>query len=714
MQLRPASEGTEESLLRNEINQSLLSLLRAALVIGLITNFLFGVTDILFEPVHDLRIGALRLVLVGAVIALWIAAQQRQAVRWAVPLSLAALASGCIQAVGPTAMHGDLTTPIVLSLALAAAVSTAAPWGVAGQLAAIVVTIVTTIGSIALATGDLHVALAAYPTTAAAIVFSMSLYGATVCRRSSVLSIERGLALLRSSQTLEAREAQIRDQLVQLDTLYRTAPIGLSLIDRELRFVRINDTLAEMNGVPASAHLGLTLRDILPELADQLEPLYRGIFATGRPVLNNDIAGTTARAPGVMRHWRAGYWPVQDPQGLVVAVSSVVQEITEQKHAQEAIAQLNANLEHRVRERTAQLSALVENTGDAIWSIDSEYRMAVINTVAEQWFRETYGKPLRMDDPLDQRAPADESAIWRPLYDKALAGERLVFEREYPKNGELHSYLISVTPIVTEGNVNGATVFAKDITDLKRAQERVREHQAALSHMLRLHTIGEMAAGLAHEINQPLAAISNYARGCRNRITSGGMPPEQLLPVLEEIATQALRAGEIIRRLRSMVEKREPTRETVNLNSVVTEAVHVVEGQTRQQGVTMNLDLAFGLPAIDMDRIQIEQVIVNLLLNSLEAMPAVDGRARHVTVRTAQRSDHSVEVVVEDSGSGLAPAIAEKMFEPFFTMKAAGLGMGLTISRSIIEAHGGRIWAANNPDCGTQVHVVLPSTAAEH
>jgi len=864
---QPASavDEADVAVLRDEIHGTLLYLLRAGVLIGLIADVLFGIADIFFEPRHDLRIALVRIAILGTCGGLWVATYRQWAMRRAVPLALLGVALGCVLIVGPTAMHDDLANPMVLTLAFAAAISLAAPWGVGGQLAAILVTSLTTVVTIALVTGELRLGLAEYPPVTAAIVFGASLFGAAVCRRSNLLSVERGIGLRRSLRTLAVKEAQIRNQLVQLDTLYRSAPIGLSLVDRELRYLRINDTLADMRGLPADAHIGRTLREVLPTLADTLEPIYRRVLATGEPVLGFEISGSTGKSPGDTRHWRCDYWPLQAAGGRVDAVSCVVQDVTEPRRAQEAAVQLNADLERRVSERTvqleatnarlelesavrqqaaealrrsqeqlrniidnttaviylkdlngryllinrqyealfhvsrerivgktdydvfprdaadmfsrndrevltaghaltfeetvpqddgahtyvsikfplrdtagipyaacgistditprkrmeaqleesrAQLIAVVENTTDAIWSVDLKYRMIVANPVVARWFREAFGRDLRSADPFEQRAPESENLRWRPLYDRAFAGERLAFEREFSTDGTVRSYLISMTPIVTGDHVSGATVFAKDITDLRRAEARAREHQAELSHVLRLHTIGELAASLAHEINQPLGAILNYARGCRNRILSGDTQLDAFLPVLEDIATQALRSSEIIRRLRLMVEKRTPTRDTVDINAVVTEAVRVMSPELRHQGVTLNLELAPDLPAVEIDSIQIEQVIVNLLLNSLEAMQASTAQTRHVTVRTEAVDTHSVQTLVRDTGGGVPPAMHERMFEPFFSGKPSGLGMGLAISRSIVEGHGGRIWAANHPDCGTQVYVVLPSVTA--
>jgi signal transduction histidine kinase len=242
--------------------------------------------------------------------------------------------------------------------------------------------------------------------------------------------------------------------------------------------------------------------------------------------------------------------------------------------------------------------------------------------------------------------------------------------------------------------------------ELRRAQQAALQHQADLAHVLRLDTIGEMAAGLAHEINQPLGAIANYAQGCVRRLRDGTAEPAAMLPIVEEIGSEALRAGEVIRRLRDLIRKDGARHVEADLNHLVRKSVRLIEPEMRARSVALRLDLAPTLPTIVCNDIQIEQVLLNLLLNGIEA---IDGGANgHLTlaVRTALVGN-SAEVEVCDSGIGL-PAPPADVFAPFYTTKAKGLGMGLSISRSIIEAHGGRLSGTRNPDRGATFRFTLP------
>jgi C4-dicarboxylate-specific signal transduction histidine kinase len=247
---------------------------------------------------------------------------------------------------------------------------------------------------------------------------------------------------------------------------------------------------------------------------------------------------------------------------------------------------------------------------------------------------------------------------------------------------------------------------------LEEAHEALRRHQAELAHALRLHTMGEMAAALAHEINQPLGAITNYAKGGAQRLRAGAVEPAALCEAFEQIAREGLRAGEILRGMRKLVQRESTVSDGVDVNALAAEAVRLLEPQARLHGVAVRFEGAPGLPPIEADATQIEQVILNLTLNGLEAAASAKGARREVTVVTSAR-DEAVEVAVSDTGGGLAPAVERRLFTPFVTTKANGLGLGLAISRSIIESHGGHLWATSQPGAPTTFRFSLPLGAGE-
>jgi signal transduction histidine kinase len=240
-------------------------------------------------------------------------------------------------------------------------------------------------------------------------------------------------------------------------------------------------------------------------------------------------------------------------------------------------------------------------------------------------------------------------------------------------------------------------------------QARERQHRAELEHAARLSTLGEMAAGLAHEINQPLAAIVSYATGCLVRIESGTATVETLGAIVGEISDEAMRAGEVLRRIRDFSRNGTRRLERVDPNDLVRSALRLASGDARRLEVSVSVDLRPETSPVEVDRVQVEQVILNLLRNAFEAMddPARDDR--RLRVETTMPAPGIVEVAVGDSGAGVPPAARAQLFDPFFTTKRDGLGLGLAISRRIVEAHGGRLWSTPNRDRGTTFRFSLPT-----
>jgi signal transduction histidine kinase len=251
-----------------------------------------------------------------------------------------------------------------------------------------------------------------------------------------------------------------------------------------------------------------------------------------------------------------------------------------------------------------------------------------------------------------------------------------------------------------------ATRQIRQLQEHSLFEARAREQEERLAHLLRVGSMGEMAAQIAHEVNQPLGAIVNYANGLSTRLRARGAEPE-LIEAAQSIALEGMRAAEVIRRIRKFVRRSEGDRDLTEVNELVRAAVELVEPETRRNGIDVQLRLAPSLPKVEVDRVQVEQVVVNLLRNAIEAMAGSRGHGHEILVATAV-DDAAVEVRVHDSGAGVAPDVAEHMFDAFFTTKPDGVGMGLSISRSIIESHGGKLRAERNADRGMTFAFTLP------
>ncbi|MCB2263714.1 MAG: PAS domain S-box protein [Candidatus Thiosymbion ectosymbiont of Robbea hypermnestra] len=314
-------------------------------------------------------------------------------------------------------------------------------------------------------------------------------------------------------------------------------------------------------------------------------------------------------------------------------------------------------------------------------------------------YANTAGSPLlaTWDTREGNRLPVR----WTQEIQEAL-GDGRSRERETEIGDQVYSLL--VVPIPEPGYAN---IYARDITAIRRAEQESRRHQAELVHVCRLSTMGEVATGMAHEINQPLSAIVNFANGCSRRLRDNSGRHQELVDAMGQITLQARRASEIIRRLRALVGKQPPIRSQVDLNHLVREVCSFVEFDAGKMGFTIALDLWPGGIRVDVDLVQIEQVLLNLVRNALDALQEVPLPARRLTLCT-RLIDGDAEAVVQDSGPGIAPERLPSLFEPFFTTKESGMGMGLPISRTILENHGGSIRVESTPREGAAFVIRLP------
>ena len=265
--------------------------------------------------------------------------------------------------------------------------------------------------------------------------------------------------------------------------------------------------------------------------------------------------------------------------------------------------------------------------------------------------------------------------------------------------------------LVTKRTRELSTANAKlerQIVERQNAEEEAISRRAELAHIHRLNTMGEMASGFAHELNQPLSAIANFARGCIRRINKGDTDTRELLSALEQVAAQSTRAGEIIKRIRTFVKKEDPRRVRDDINRVIRKTLEFIQSDAERQKIRIELDFATALPEVEIDVVQVEQVILNLVRNGIEAMNAATGSPRTLTIRTLEMENGYIDISVIDTGPGIQPDHLENMLDPFVTTKDHGLGLGLSISRSIVEAHGGRLRAGNVRGAGAIVSFSLP------
>ncbi len=294
-----------------------------------------------------------------------------------------------------------------------------------------------------------------------------------------------------------------------------------------------------------------------------------------------------------------------------------------------------------------------------------------------------------------------------PIYWKRVVEEVLNAGRSREVEVTTHDgiYSLLLAPVPDLDYVN---IYGRDITAVRRAEEEARHRQNELIHVSRLSTMGEMATGIAHELNQPLSAIVNFANGCARRLRLGIGEKEELIAAMEQIASQARRAGEIIKRLRSMVARKQPVREEVDLNLLVADACALLSHERKRLGVAVESRLSPAPVVARVDPVQIEQVILNLLRNALDALEGREMESRRLIVSTGITSEGQVYIEVQDNGTGISPEDLKHLFDPFFTTKKSGMGMGLSISQTIVTEHNGRISARSVPGRGAIFTVELP------
>ena len=249
---------------------------------------------------------------------------------------------------------------------------------------------------------------------------------------------------------------------------------------------------------------------------------------------------------------------------------------------------------------------------------------------------------------------------------------------------------------------------AVDITERKRAEEALRDAQADLAHVARLTTMGELSASIAHEINQPLAGVASSADACLRWLNRDEPDLDRARKAVFRIQRDVARAGDVIRGVRALAKKSGPQLTKLDIDDVIREVLTLARGELRRHDVVLHTELAAGHRPVLGDRVQLQQVLLNLIMNGVQAMSGVTERTRELTVSSTFSEPSSVLVAVEDTGAGLDPAVAENMFQPFFTTKADGLGLGLSICQSIVEGHGGRLWASPRTPHGADVRFTVP------
>jgi len=382
-------------------------------------------------------------------------------------------------------------------------------------------------------------------------------------------------------------------------------------------------------------------------------------------------------------------------------------QVSEREKAEAEVRELARGLEAKIRRLVdANVVGMVMwNLEGAITGANEAFLRMVqydIEDIASGRVRWTELTPPEWHD-RDERAITElkTTGIFQP------------FEKEYfRKDGSRVPVLLGGA--LFEGNGNDGVAFVLDLTEQKRAQEKLQEAQQSLyatqvdlARVSRLTTMGELTVSIAHEVNQPLTAITNNGSACLRLLASKNLDSEVLRRALEEIVADGNRASAVIARIRGFIKKVPAEKSELDVNEVIQEVLALVGPELRKNRVSVECDLRKALPPVLADRVQLQQVLLNLIVNSIEAMTAVTDRPRALVVQSQVEEAGGLMVAVRDSGTGLSSE-PDRVFTPFFTTKATGMGMGLPISRSLVEGHGGRLWATSNSPHGAVFSFTLP------
>jgi two-component system, LuxR family, sensor kinase FixL len=502
--------------------------------------------------------------------------------------------------------------------------------------------------------------------------------------------------------------------MAQLQQLLAEAPIGLLQVDHQGVLVYVNPQAGRLFQQATTALLSSGWEGAI-HVDDQtaVSTSWRELHSQSQPGIIEFRLASHHEPP----RWLQIQWqPVSDPHGYV----GVVSEITQQKATESTLAQVHAQLEQSVRLRTEMLTkasktleeqifarrrtylelerseerwrSLVESAPDMILLLDRHGKIDYINHTRPRpslgaGFVTGHTVYEFADPPYHEEIRVGLAAV----FEQATAVTHNVTGRD--DDGNLRWFQSHLAPIQFSGKVIGATAIVRDVTEERESQLQLQQTQDHLAHVGRVGMVGEMTAQFAHEVGQPLFAISSYIEGCLIRLErDGGMDPA-LMKVLRETVTQSHRAIEIVRRLRDFLRKQELQRVSMDINKVAIDAMQLAKIGLAKYGTKYRLELTPMLPPAELDRIQVMQILVNLILNAAESMAGNPHSEQVVTLATRAEVDNSIVIEVRDTGPGFPGANPEALFEPFFTTKPNGLGLGLSICRSIAQAHGGKITA---------------------
>jgi PAS domain S-box-containing protein len=503
-------------------------------------------------------------------------------------------------------------------------------------------------------------------------------------------------ALQRQNELLQRSERELREVIETIPSMaWSAAPDGSAEFfnGRWLAYAGLTADQAQGWGWTVAVH---------PDDLKVLVDYWQTIMVSGEP---GEIEARLRRFDGVYRWFLFRATASLDDNGRIVKWYGTNTDIEERKSAEQALRRSEAYLAEAQRLTHTASWAYNPATEKALYWSDEMFRIC--------GFDPQQGPPTS-EAFLERVHPEDRESVAGTM--RHAAREKTEYRVEHriihPNGTIKHTQAIGHPVLDHSGNVVEFVGSAVDITDVKHAEqerERLRQELANLAHLNRVSTMGELTASLAHEIKQPIGAAVTNAEACVRLLDRDQPDVPEAREAALEMAKDARRAAEIIDRVRSLYHKGSSQLETIEVNEVISEMVVMLQNEANRHSVTIRTDLAEGLPKVMADRVQLQQVLLNLMLNGIEAIRDTSGE---LTIKSKVGDDSQLLISVTDTGVGLPTENAEQIFNPFFTTKSQGTGLGLAITRSIVESHGGRIWAAGNSGRGATFSFTLPSRVA--
>jgi PAS domain S-box-containing protein len=426
--------------------------------------------------------------------------------------------------------------------------------------------------------------------------------------------------------------------------------------------------------------------------ADDRERAIERMEQTLRERTDYEVDFRIVHPDGTIKHIHSVSHAVLSPSGDLVEIVGTSTDVTERKQAEYLIGQ--------VFERSPDLVAI----------LGRDYRYRRANPTFEKWRGIAPEKIIGMhirdvvgEEMFDRLA--------KPNLDRCFSGEEASFADWFSGYGGRKYWFVTYSPLRLESEgTEAALIIGRDLTEYMLASERLRDARIQLAHANRVATVGELTASIAHEVNQPIGALVTNAHAALRMLRAQPLDLDQVSEALGDIIKDGRRASEVIDRIRALVKKAPVRADRLDLNKVIMDSIALTRGEILSSGVSLETQLARDLPPICGDAVQLQQVIMNLVMNAVEAMSGVDDGRRELQIATGKDGEDQILVTARDSGPTLEPESLDRFFEAFYSTKPTGMGIGLSICRSIIEAHEGRIWATANVPRGATLHITLPGS----